>query len=118
MTPHEFYATLAEQLIDNKYCTTSTRNREDVNDVDESVTKSGIGPHLTPTIRKRKKHDGTVTNFLYQGRCKIWKSGKKSMYVCSDCTSTNQSDFWVCHSTNGRDCFEKHLNNYHLNEQM
>ena len=115
MPPNQFYATLAEQLIDNKYGVTSTRSQI-VDHWETDVTASGIGPHLTPSSRKRKREDGTVTGCTYQGRCRVCKNGTKSKYVCSECTRSKFVDYWICHSDTGRGCFAQHLRDSHLQD--
>lgn len=110
MTPNQFYGKLAEQLIDNDYAVTGTRSRN-VDVPATKVTASGIGPHLTPTTRKRKLQNGTPTNFAMQGRCKMCKNGARSSYVCSECP-----DVWLCHSKKGRFCFIDHFNQKHVHE--
>ena len=113
MSPNAFYSMLAEQLIDNNYTSTATR-ASTARPVRDDVTASGIGPHLTPTNRKRKRQDGTLTGCAFQGKCKSCKSGKKTKYVCSECTRTTGKDFWVCHSDTGRKCFTDHLACHHV----
>ena len=118
MTPNEFYSILAEQLIDNKYCTTFTRSQDVAADEVSSITLSGIGPHLTPTNRKRKRSDGSITNCSYQGRCTVCKGLAKSKYVCSHCTRDTSKDVWICHSSTGRDCFRQHLRTNHVDMDL
>ncbi len=113
MSPNEFYSTLAEQLIDNTYMAPSTRSTA-AQTVVNDVTKSGIGPHLTSTSRKRKREDGTVTNALYQGKCRVCHQNRKTKWICSECTRTQSTDYWVCHCATGRDCFAKHLSEVHI----
>lgn len=115
MKPNVFYERLAEQLIDNEFG--SVQRRSQVVDVPgPDVTKSGIGPHLTPTSRKRKRQDGTVSNCVLQGRCKMCRNGNKSKYVCSACTRSDGKDLWLCHSSTGRDCFLRHFTVAHSHE--
>lgn len=77
-----FYEMLAEQLIDNTYDTTARRSsprsgrssspanseqaRAPINPLD-GTPRMGIGPHVTPTKRKRKRKDGTETKKALQG---------------------------------------------------
>jgi len=115
MSPNEFYGKLAEQLIDNKHEVVDTRTR--LTDVPvANLTRSGIGPHLTTTSRKRKRSDGTDSNCALQGRCKICKNGTKTKYICSTCSGFHASDFWLCHSDTGRDCFIRHYTSIHSND--
>ena len=115
MSPNEYYSMLAEQLIDNNYMSTATRSMTSRPEHTD-VSSSGIGPHLTPTGRKRKRSDGTVTSWAYQRKCKSCKSSRKTRYVCSECIRTSGSDFCVCHSDTGRNCFIEHLRTHHFEQ--
>ena len=42
--------------------------------------------HVTPTKKRRKKRDGTETQYLLQGECKFFR--KKTTHVCSDFADT------------------------------
>ena len=100
-------------MIDNtfdKICTRSCVTPESAS----QAGVSGIGPHLTPTSRKRKRSDGTVTNAFMQGKCYICKNGTKSKYTCSECSKERGSEYWICHSSTGRNCFVQHLYATHL----
>ena len=46
-----------------------------------------IALHVTPTKKTRKKMDGTETQYLLQGKCKVYR--KKTRHVCSDCADKN-----------------------------
>ena len=112
MTPNDFYSTLAEELVDSTYMIPGTRSTT-ARSTTTDVTSSGIGPHLTPTTRKRKRADGSVTNQCYQGHCRICKT-IKTKYTCSECTSTFAQDYWICHRATGRQCFTDHLAQHHF----
>ena len=43
--------------------------------------------HVTPTNNRRKKRDGTETQYLLQGDYKVFR--KKTTHVCSDCAYTD-----------------------------
>ena len=77
---------------------------------------SGVGAHMTPSNRKRKRADRSVTKAYLQGRRKVCRNGTKSNYVCSGCTDEGSTNIWLCHSDTGRDFFGKHLSNVHLPE--
>ena len=115
MSQMEFYSKLAEGLIDNRFDEFGLRSRPDVvmPSEDEHLI-SGIKAHLTPTTRKRKRSDGSVTNSCYQGRCTVCKSTFKSKYICSECRDVKKKEFWLCHAHTGRKCFEKHLEEVHF----
>eukprot|EP00171_Calliarthron_tuberculosum_P023537 IDg23537t1 len=114
MNPNDFYHTLAEQLIDNKFNLIGpSQQSTQTDDDDNELMISGLGPHLTPTTRKRKRSNGNLTNHVYQGRCCICRSGYKSKYVCSHCTREEQKDVFICHSSTGRNCFGRHVQSNH-----
>jgi hypothetical protein len=77
--------------------------------------RAGVGPNLTPTKRKRKKADGTISNALFQGRCGV--CGKKTTMVCSICHDGPEEDTadskFVCGSKTTRLCFAIHLQRKH-----
>jgi hypothetical protein len=120
-TQKEFYTLLAEELIDNSYDIRSMRIRTR-GDMYQSPVRpgisvrtgtptSGVGPHLTPTKKKRMEN-GVTTNKVKQGRCKI--CFKKSKYNCSVCRDSEDSrEVYICHSETGRDCFSAHLEKDH-----
>lgn len=112
MSPCDFYSRLAEELVDNTYMVPGTRSTTALTSTSD-VTASGIGPHLTPTSRKRKRGDGTVTNQCYQGHCRACKK-IKTKYTCSECSRTLAQDYWICHSATGRLCFQEHLAQCHF----
>ena len=47
----------------------------------------GIALHVTPTKKRRKKRDGTETQYLLQGECKVFQ--KKTTYACLDFADTD-----------------------------
>ena len=51
--------------------------------------------HVTPINNRRKKRDGTETQYLLQGECKVCR--KKTTHVCSDCVDTDavRNEMWV-----------------------
>jgi hypothetical protein len=119
----EFYTALAEELIDNTFDqpvhgrrSAAGQNSGSPNAVSQNgFVRAGVGPHLTPTRRKRKKSDGTFSNHLYQGRCGV--CGKKTAMVCSIChdgPEENGGDSrFVCGSKTTRPCFAVHLQTKH-----
>ncbi len=113
MSPNAFYSRLSEQLIDNQFNGHGTRSTTVTFDTSD-VTVSGIGPHLTPTTRKRKRADNSQTNAFLQGRCTQCNNGYKTKYTCSHCTKDKKRDVWICHSSTGRNCFSEHLDKFHL----
>ena len=58
-------------------------------------TRCVIALHLTPTKKRRKKRDGTETQYLLQSECKIcWR---KTTHVCLNFADTNavKNEIWV-----------------------
>ena len=126
---NDFCHLLAEELIDNDFDGTRTRSAGAAptnNDGDHSPLicrhtgdpRSGVDVHLTtPTKRKRKKADGTVTNQRLQGRCIVCE--RKTAMVCSTCNDESgdpdgaQKVPWLCRSDTGRTCFSEHCRNKH-----
>ena len=116
----EFYEALAEELIDNEYNTRSSRRRarrraqESESASPEAfgadgLPQSGIGPHLTPTRKKRKN-----TNHTYQGYCSVCR--RKTIHVCSACRDANPEStrqIYLCSAHTGRTCFPVHVGAYH-----
>ena len=100
-----FYNYLAEEMIDNTYDRLMMRSaegrRRNIVDSDDetfdddnllfvrinSAPRCGISLHVTPTKEKRKKRDGTKTQYLLQGECNLCR--KKTTHMCSDCEDTN-----------------------------
>ena len=65
--------------------------------------------HVTPTKKRMKKRDGTETQYLLQGKCKVFQ--KKTTHVCLDCADTDvvKNKIWVCHLKTNRSCFSQHV---------
>jgi hypothetical protein len=118
----DFYMFLADELIDNNYDgigvqssrRASTSSPED-NGTPPAVSRitgaprAGIGPHLTPGMRKRKNSD----TYRLQGCCV--ECGKKTTMACSACRDEKQDgvETYVCSTKNGAKCFPDHLKNKH-----
>ncbi len=106
----DFYANLAEELIDNSYDgRAGVRNRGgDVQDPrtvsTNGLSRCGIEAHLTPT-KRRRIHKGSLTKGLYQGKCRVCK--KNTTFVCSACKDDNEDgclgkDVWLCMNKRGK----------------
>lgn len=125
----DFYTLLSEELIDNTYeqvggvsgarrtCQTATISDLDLVNKKTGAGRAGIAVHLTPTKKKRKRKDGTLTNHSLQGRCRI--CGLKTRYMCSMCDDERNDDdgpssiMWLCHSETYRMCFSEHISDEH-----
>jgi hypothetical protein len=118
----DYYAYLSEELIDNSYDrvgVTSRRMRSGVQvsptaaaavDLASGAPRAGASIHLTPTKKKRKRTDGTVTNHALQNKCRECR--KKTKYCCSVCLD-NRKETWLCYSETGRTCFVNHIDHEH-----
>lgn len=120
----EFYSSLSEELIDNKYDVGIGGNgsrRAGLSDdssplVDRATgrTRAGISIHLTPTKRMRVVN-GIVTKYAMQQRCSV--CSKKTKHLCSGCVDNAQGNEklvkWVCHTNTKRDCFRIHMQAAH-----
>ena len=85
----DFYEYLSEELIEDTL-DVRTGPRRGFTGEEETAGRpgSGIGPHLTPTKRKRNNPDGTDSRYSLQGRCmECRKHGTTS--VCSECRKTS-----------------------------
>ena len=126
-----FYNCLAEDMIDNTYNSFMIRSAEGrrggVVDSDEKIIdddnplfgringapRCGISLHFTPTMKRRKKRDGTETQYLLQGKCKVFR--KKITHVCLDCADkdTVKNEMWVCQTKTNRSYFAQHVHSTH-----
>lgn len=106
---------LSEELTDNSFDLLGARsaNISDISDEHANLLVSEFGFYLIPTSRKRKKCDGMTTQAVYQGRCRVCKSTKKSKLVCSGCRDVFREKMYIRHA--GTDCsrFHSHFCNVH-----
>ena len=120
----DFYTALAEELIDNTFDQAINARRSSARSLfaagqsavsPNGFARAGVGPHLTPTKRKRKRNDGTILKHLHQGRCTV--CSLKTIMVCSVChddAEENGGDSaYVCGSKTTRLCFAVHLEEKH-----
>ena len=136
-TQKEFYTLLAEELIDNSYDNIGgLQRRSPIRQgrarasatsspslFHGSVPRSGSGPHVTPTKRKRMGKQGQLLhNQLKQGRCMMCKRATTSH--CSVCVDERThevpgyrvKDPWICDAKTGRTCFADHMDGSHKEE--
>jgi hypothetical protein len=123
----DFYILLSEELIDNNYDRTGGRSRRQEDggigsNSSPTIThatgapRSGIYAHLTPTKRRKKKSNGELTRYSYQGRCKV--CGRKTIYICSQCmdedvTNGATCEVYICYTNKGRLCYSEHMHTAH-----
>jgi hypothetical protein len=125
-TQKDFYSLIADELIDNKdnnLLRYSARASQQQNEDDSStisgltsasgLPRCGVHSHLTPTKRKRRRKDGSMTTSLLQGRCV--ECGPKSTYLCSECVDDKIGGrkAWCCHTKNGKICYPTHVHKVH-----
>ena len=100
-----FFNYLAEEMIYNTYdrfmmWSAEGRRRTIVESDEETfddnnplfgringAPRCGIDQRVEPTKKMRKKRDGTETQYLLQGECKVYR--KKTTHVCSDGADTD-----------------------------
>ena len=104
-TQADFYSYLSEDIIYNTYDMFMMRSaegrRRTIVNSDEKIfddgnplfvrincdPRFGIALHVTPNNKRRNKRDGTETQYLLQGKCKVFR--KKTTHMCSDCADTD-----------------------------
>ena len=105
----DFFEALAEEMIDNEYEAVRTRSRSTPHGCIQKRSPNITSIHYTPTKRRHKSKDGTLTNHAFQGRCV--NCTKKSKYICSGCAEENpQKEKFVCPGK----CFTDHLKDVHI----
>jgi hypothetical protein len=81
MKQRNFYETLALKLIDNYFDSVGLRARTGGSVPDQLTPTSGIGPHATPTSKRRSDKDGREQAFRAQRNCDT--CGVRTTKVCS-----------------------------------
>ena len=111
----DFYENLAEEMIDNDYERVYTRRSRGTTTTEATRVTNVVSAHLTPTQQRRKKRmpDGSFveTSYRQQMRCKV--CGKKTIYLCSQCQSENETHLFLCDTKKGDTCFAQHVAEYH-----
>jgi hypothetical protein len=112
----DFYAYLAEELIDNSHDGVARRPRvvpggmvgsPELMGRDGLPRSGGYDVHITPTKRRRRNK----STQLHQGKC--CKCSRKVTDVCSKCRYEHDHEAWICHTKTGRDCFLGHVQDKH-----
>ena len=80
----KFYSTLAEILLDKTKDTIGRRRGSTALLDGPQMSSSRIGIPPITNSRKRCRKDGSITNSVYEGRCKVCKGGQKSKYLRSE----------------------------------
>jgi hypothetical protein len=117
LSQNNFYIQLVTELIENCWDDSSLRERRSQREAGEIGTdrpRSGISAHLAPTKRKRKNKEGVTLPYTLFGNCCECK-GHKSRYLCSVCYDVDgfMCRVFLCHSSTGHPCFEKHIQRTH-----
>ena len=127
----DFYNYLSEEMMYNTYNRFMMRSedgrRRNIVDYDDKtfyyynplfvringVPRCVIYLHVTPTKNRRKKKDGTETQYLLQGESKVFR--KKTTHVCSYCVDTNavQNEMWVYRLRKTVPVFAHHVHSTH-----
>jgi hypothetical protein len=115
---NDFYVQLTTKLLENSWDGSSLRERTSQREMGEGGAdrpRSGLAAHLIPTKRKRKNKAGeTLPYALFSNCCECKR--KKSRYLCSVCYDIDgfMCLVFLCNSSTGRSCFEKHVQHTHL----
>jgi hypothetical protein len=111
MKQRTFYETLALELIDNDFNSVGLRARTGVSVPDQLTPTSGIGPHATPTKRRKRDKEGKEQASRAQRNCVI--CGGRTTKVCSSCREEGRNEVFICDSSKGRVCFSSHVRAEH-----
>lgn len=98
MVRNEVYEQLAMELVGNNY--DAVRLRICASEVEGTVVltpTSGIGPHATPTKKRKKPCDGSKTSVWAQRDCVMY--GKRTTLVCSQCCEESSKEVFKCGSS-------------------
>jgi Transposase IS4 len=123
-TQKEFYGNLAAEMIDNTEDIVATRRGANATPPGEQaidrltgLPMRGIGPHLSPTKRRRVVGGEIVPTQLYQGHCVVCAKEKKKVKTtecCSVCRAAETpKEVFLCTTKNGKLCFSEHLRECH-----
>jgi hypothetical protein len=112
----DFYASLAEELIDDLYNLVGGgralgANHEQIPALSRATgaPRSGIYAHLTPMKKRRKPRLGNVTKQRLQGKCRVCQK-KTTSYVCSQCQDEKPGkEALICHTENEAMCYSTHM---------
>ena len=127
----DFYNYLSEEMIDKTYdrfmMWSAEGGRSNIVESDDKTfdddntligringaPRCGIVLYVTPTKKRRKKREGTETQYLLQGECKVFR--KKTTHVCSDCADTDavKNEMWVYHPKTNRSWFAQNVHSTH-----
>jgi hypothetical protein len=112
MLQNEFYESLALELIDNNFDSVGLRARTVQGSMDSVLTPSSIlGPHATPTKRRKKTRDGAEISLRAKKDC--CECGKRTTKVFTQCRDESAREVFVCDSSKGRVCFSSHMRSKH-----
>ena len=77
------------------------------------ATRCGIYLHVAPTNKRRNKRDGIETQYLLQGKCKVFC--KEMTCVCSNCMDIDEvkNEMWFYHPKTNHSCFAQHVHSTH-----
>jgi hypothetical protein len=100
------YETLALELIDNGSDSVDLRAGTGGSVPGQLTPTTGIGPHATPTRKRRSDEEGSEQAFRAQRSCVI--CGVRTTKVCSSCREGRLGEVFVCDSSKSRVCFSSH----------
>jgi hypothetical protein len=111
MKQRTFYETLALELIDNDFDSVGLRARTGGGVPGQLTPTSGVGPHATPTRKRKSDKGGREQASRAQRNCVI--CGVRTTKVCSSCREGRLGEVFVCDSSKGRVCFSSHARAEH-----
>lgn len=113
----DFYSYLIAELIRNTYDTVGGQARNAAVAAAAAAPpilvlaglapRMGIDAHLTPTKKRKKNADGTDSNILHRGLCRVCH--KKTSWLCSLCVDNGNNSQWLCGTKTGRHCYRQHM---------
>jgi len=116
LTQSDFYEDLAEQLIDNTFETAGLRARPAPSGAaaaaDAAPLRSGVGIHLTATVKHREGPASKEGDHRAQRACHVCKR-RGTSWVCSGCRKSTHRGVYCCGPRTGRRCFETHAREVH-----
>jgi hypothetical protein len=111
MKQRAFTETLALELIDNDIDSVGLRAHTGGSVPSHLTPTSGIGPHATPTKKRKRDKEGKEQASRAQKNCVV--CGGRTTKVCSSCRDEGRDEVFICDSSKGRVCFSSRVRAQH-----
>jgi hypothetical protein len=111
MKHRTFNKSLALEPSDNDFDSIGLRARGGNSVPSQLTPTSGIGPHATPTKKRKRDKEGQEKPSRAQRNCVV--CGGRTTKVCSSCREEGRDEVFVCDSSKGRVCFSSHVRSMH-----